>query len=361
MGVNWRLGLGKSIKTIFWRTLGNLAGKNAQQARLPLDFAKIRSVLVIRPDRLGDLILSTPVYESIKQSFPWIKVSVLANRTSSDILSDNPFVDQVLLFDKKNPLRVLRGLSSGEFDLAIALNRMFSATVATFALLSRAGLRVGYKTREGLGIYNIVLEGREKPQHETQNNLDLLRHIGVTQICEKPGIYFADKETQKIKTLIKENHRFPDRPLILIKPGTRVPAWGWRLEKFQTVCKSLLDSQQAEVFIIQGPGEKNMIDSLFRSADPAPVVLPMLSTKELACMIRNSQLLLCNHTGIMHIASAVRTPVVAIFKHGDTTRWGPCHTHYKILEERNNDTLSTDKTLEAIKDTLKKSRGAPNL
>jgi heptosyltransferase-2 len=350
--VNWLLGLAKSVKKSFWRTLANLVGN--KPADLPLDFTKIRSVLVIRPDRLGDLILSTPVYASLKLSFPGIKINVLANRSSSDILSDNPHVDRVIAFDKKKPWRILRDLKSGEFDLAIVLNRMFSSTAATFALLSGAGLRLGYNTREGAGIFNIAVEGSKNAQHEIQNNLDLLRHIGVTTLHENPGIYFTAEETQKVKNLIKTMHRFPGRPLALIKPGTRVPAWGWKLDKFQTVCRNLLESQLAEVFIIQGPGEENMIDSLFRATGPSPVILPMLSTKELACMIANSQLLLCNHTGIMHMASAVQTPVVAIFKHGDTIRWGPCNTSYKILEERNNDALSTDQTLEAIKVILKK-------
>lgn len=352
MGVNGRLGLGKSAKSIFWRALGNLLGKKSPKTHLPLDFATIRSVLVIRPDRLGDLILSTPVYASLKQSFPWVKVSVLANRSSAEILLNNPHVDRVLIFDKKNPLRVLRDLSAGEFDLAIVLNRMFSSTAAAFALLSRAGLRVGYKTREGSGVYNIAVAGQEKPQHEIQNNLDLLRHLGATTLCQNPGIYFTGAESQKIETWIKEHRRFPARPLILVKPGTRVPAWGWNLEKFKAVCENLLEKERAEVFIIQGPGEENMIDSLFRKTRSAPVILPMLSTKELAGMIANCQLLLCNHTGIMHLASAVGTPVIAIFKHGDPARWGPCNTRYKILEERNNDTLSVDTLLETIRDIL---------
>ena len=57
-------------------------------------------------------------------------------------------------------------------------------------------------------------------------------------------------------------------------------------------------------------------------------------------MIRYSDLLFCNHTGIMHLASATQTPVLVIFKHGNVKRWGPCNTRHVILEERNQDDLS---------------------
>lgn len=347
--MDWQ-GVEKSVKRAFWRTLGVLLLNKNQNAELPVDFTKIKSILVIRPDRLGDVILSTPVYESIKKSFPQTTLTVLANRASAGILADNPFIDRIIEFDKKNPFLVLGKLSAGKFDLAVVLNRMFSSTAAMFALLSKAPLRVGYKTLEGAGIYNIALVGNEGPQHEIQNNLDLLRYIGASKICDAPGIYFNSSETKKIDILIKEKNRFSERPLVLVKPGTRVSAWGWDLNKFQDICHRLLAEQLAEIFIIQGPGEKDMIDSLFRQTKP--VILPVLSAKELACMIQKSHLLLCNHTGIMHMASAVRTPVVAIFKHGDKVRWGPCNTKYRILEEHNGSTLSVEKVLETINDIL---------
>ena len=341
----WR-GLGQSVKKAFWLSLSLLVRRRKQKVELPINFAAIRSILVIRPDRLGDVILSTPVYESIKRSFPRIHLTVLANQTP--ILANNPFIDRIISFDKKRPWRVLRELSVGKFDLVIVLNRAFSATAAMLALLSKAPLRVGYETREGMGVYNITLAGRKEPQHEIQNNLDLLRHIGVPTIHDTPSIHFNDAETRKMDALLKEKNRFPERPLILIKPGTRVPAWGWPWEKFQAVCDRLLAEQRAEVFIIQGPGEEAMINSFFR----AGVILPTLSTKELACVIRRSRLLFCNHTGIMHIASAVQTPALVIFKHGEIARWGPYNTRYRILEERNGDTLSVEKVLATIDDIL---------
>ena len=149
-------------------------------------------------------------------------------------------------------------------------------------------------------------------------------------------------------------NRHPDSPLVLIKPGTRVPEWGWRLDKFQAVAEHLLKTETAEVFLISGPGEEAMTDQFIHGMEPPPVRLPALSIKELALLIQKSDLLICNHTGIMHLASATKTPVLAIFKHGEIVRWGPYNTTSIILEERNSDFLSPETVLESIDRLLKR-------
>ena len=91
-----------------------------------------------------------------------------------------------------------------------------------------------------------------------------------------------------------------------------------------------------------------MTDRFIRDMETPPVRLPPLSVKELALLIQKSDLLFCNHTGIMHLASAVQTPVLAIFKHGEIARWGPYNTTSLILEERGSDSLSPETVIESI-------------
>lgn len=338
----------KILKTALWRLLGLLFQRTNKPAPLPIDFQQIRSVLVIRPDRLGDVILSTPVYESIKQSFPGIKLSVLVHQDQEEILRDNPFIDRIICFRHGHLLHIWRELKEEKFDVAIVLNSIFSATAATLALLSRAAIRVGYENRQGAWVYNVnVLKGIQT-KHEIQHNLDLLRFLGLPIIRDAPRIDFDESVAQKIGHLLIEKKRYPDRPLVLIKPGARVRQWGWSLDKFRKVAARLLETKQAEVFIICGPGEEKLVASFRRDMLHLAVTLPVLPTRELAFLIKQADLLLCNHTGIMHLASAVKTPVVAIFKHGDAKRWGPYQTRHLILDERNGDDLSPEKVLEAM-------------
>ena len=345
--------LGKSAKNALWGVLGLLFARRRSPAR-PLGLENVKSVLIIRPDRLGDVVLSLPVYESIKLSIPGVHLTALVDKSYAGLMADNPYIDRVLQWDRKQPWKTLRSLQRKNFDLAFTLNKTFSATASLFMLFSGAAYRVGYKQPQNAWIHEIQMAIDKQPKHEIENNLELLKTAGLQKIAQNPELNFNENETEKITALLAAKNRHPDRPLVLIKPGTRVPEWGWKLDKFQMVTEYLLKTGTAEVFLITGPGEEAMIDQFIHGIEPLPVLLPTLSIKELALLIQKSDLLVCNHTGIMHLASAVQTPVLAIFKHGEIARWGPYNTPHIILEERNSDFLSPETVLESIDKLLKR-------
>ena len=138
--------LEKGVKSAFWECLAFFIGDaNRESPQRPFDFKNVHSILVIRHDRLGDVILSTPIYESLKRSFPWVKISVVVSRANAGILENNPHIDQIICFDKGKLLRLFLELRKQKFDLALSLHLVFSTTSSMIALLSGAKLRVGYK------------------------------------------------------------------------------------------------------------------------------------------------------------------------------------------------------------------------
>ena len=124
--------LENKAKQILWNILGVCAGKAPRPPELPLDFTHIQTVLVIRPDRLGDVVLSTPVYETLKNNYPHLNINVLVDKAQAGLLADNPSINRVFAFDPKQPLYIFRQLRDEHFDLALTLHKKFSAT-ATFS------------------------------------------------------------------------------------------------------------------------------------------------------------------------------------------------------------------------------------
>ena len=246
--------LEKKAKGTLWHALGLLFCKRRKPVPLPLDLSPVKSVLVVRPDRLGDVVLSTPVYESLKSSIPGVRVTALVDRPNAAVLAGNPFIDRVVPLDRKRPWRTALRLREEKYDLAFTLNKSFSATASLLTLFSGAALRVGYRHPENAWMHAITVPTDGAPRHEIENNLELLRALGLPDIATAPAIYFDEQETWKVQNLLNEKRKHPHRPLVLIKPGTRVAQWGWRLEKFQKVTETLLQSKTAEVFIISGPG-----------------------------------------------------------------------------------------------------------
>jgi len=340
----------KKTKRLLWSLVGACTGKAPSPPHLPLDFNSIKSVLIIRPDRLGDVVLSTPVYESLKREFPHLYIRVLVENAQAGLLADNPNISGVLAFDPKQPLKVFRQLRDEHFDLTLTLNKSFSATATFFSLCSGARIRVGYDHEENAWAHNIRVPVEGPAKHETENNLELLRALGIQKTQSQPRLYFNSAETQKVENLIRQFRVSSEKPVVLVKSGTRVAKWGWPWEKFKTVIEQLLESTQ--VWMVNGPGEETELQAVIAKMQKKPQLLPLLSAKELALLIQECDVLLCNHTGIMHLASAVDKPVCVIFKHGEIKRWGPLNPASVVLEERDNGSLSTNTVLTTLLEML---------
>ena len=340
----------KKAKQLLWSLIGIFAGKAPSPPKLPLDFNDIKSVLVIRPDRLGDVVLSTPVYETLKKSFPHLHISALVDNAQKGLLADNPNIDRVLAYDPRQPLNVFRQLRDEHFDLTLNLNKKFSATSTFFSLSSDAKIRIGYNHKENAWAHNIRVPLEGPARHETENNLELLRALGIQEIQSQPRLYFSPDETQKVAELMQQFRASKNQPIVLVKTGTRVAKWGWPWQKFETVIEQLLES--AQVWMVNGPGEELELQTAIASMQKKPQLLPLLSAKELALLIQECDVLLCNHTGIMHLTSAVNKPVCVIFKHGEIKRWGPLNSSSVVLEERDKDSLSPDTVFNALLNML---------
>lgn len=353
--------LEKKAKYFLWNLMALFVGKAPSPPALPLDFTRIHEVLVIRPDRLGDLVLSTPVYETLKKTYPHLNITVLAESTQAEILADNPNISHTFAFDPKYPLNTFHQLRDKHFDMTLTLNKKFSATATFLTLCSGAKIRVGYEHRENVWVHNIRVPVKNPHQHETENNLELLRPLGILETRNQPQIYFNPKETKKILAIIQKLRTPRDRPVVLIKSGTRIARWGWRWEKFREVIEKLLKSKQAHVWLINGPGEELMLETAIAELQPAPKLLPQLTAKELALLIQECDVLLCNHTGIMHLATAVDKPVCAIFKHGDFKRWGPLNAASVVLEEKDEDSLSPDVVFNTLLEMLNTKSSLPSI
>jgi ADP-heptose:LPS heptosyltransferase len=215
---------------------------------------------------------------------------------------------------------------------------------------------VGYDHPENAWAHNIRVPLEGPPRHESENNLDLLRALGIEEIQSQPQLYFNSAETQKIADLIQQYRPTRDQPVVLVKSGTRIAKWGWQWKKFQTVIEHLLESNKAQVWLVNGPGEEAELQTAIANMQRKPQLLPLLSAKELALLMQECDVLLCNHTGIMHLASAVDKPVCVIFKHGEIKRWGPLNSDSVVLEERNDDSLSSDTVLNTLLEMLNKEK-----
>ena len=275
----------------------------------------------------------------------------MVNPLQGEILEGNPKIHKIIRMRRRQLWSVILESRKEKFDLAITLNKKISATATFFTLCSNAKVMAGYLHPQNSWKYNIRLPIETFPQHEIENNLALLKYMGVPQIISQPKIYFNDNEKMKIEGIMKSEKR--ERPLILVKTETRIAEWGWQWEKFQTVIENILTNKIADIWLINGPGEEAKLRSHIAKMTLKPRLLPLVKTKELALLIQQCDLILCNHTGIMHLATAVEKPACVIFKHGEIQRWGPRHTKSVVLDDRYQNNLTPEIVINTLKEILR--------
>jgi heptosyltransferase-2 len=291
----------------------------------------MKKILVTRTDRIGDVVLSTPVFKSLKGSFPSMSVSVLVRGYTQDIVTDNPCVDEIILFDPEGKHRTINGIlrlaeeiKGKKFDTALLLFLDFKIGLLSF--LSRIPQRIGPATKLAqIFLTNTLLQHRSKvDRHEVDYNLDLAEVLGAKPIRQSE-IYIPDEIIKRVNDIFSELRT----PIVGIQPGSGGSARNWRPERYGELANKIIYETGATTFIIGGPGEEGLVDRVADKGDYKGRVLKYIGyhgLKELAGVISKFSVMVGPSTGPVHIASAVGTPVVSLYCPifvCQPKRWGP--------------------------------------
>jgi heptosyltransferase II len=321
-----------------------LAGKS--QGVLENNLKQYRRILVVRTDRIGDVLLSTPVIKALRQKFPQAYISMMVAPYARDILDGNPYLDEVIVYDKDSKhkgaygsLKFARKLKKRKFDLAIILHPTNRAHLLTF--LAGIPERIGYDRKLGF-LLNLPKKHtkQEGRKHEAEYNLDLLCDLGLSGRPEDllmPIRY--DSEQHVLELFNKEGIKATDR-ILAVHPGASCPSKLWPLERFVQVCEKLDSRYNLKILILAGPCEMHLADKIAAHPSLQGKIINLAgktSVSQLASMLKRCVLFISNDSGPVHIASALGTPVISIFGRNQPglspQRWGPLGKHDKYLHK----------------------------
>jgi heptosyltransferase-3 len=210
------------------------------------------------------------------------------------------------------------------YDLVINLTEGDRGALA--ARLSGARYRVGYalprQSRWKRSCYTHTIKMVTSPRHTVEKNLDALRAIGLFPGAEERGLSFAIPEAARERIALWQETA---RPYILIHPTSR-----WRFKCLPTATiAALIDALQSQgrnVILSSGPAptELEMVEAILQRCTSRPLSLAgKLSLKELGALVERASRLICVDSLPLHIASALKTPVVALFGPSSEAHWGP--------------------------------------
>jgi len=310
----------------FWsqiRTLLVIRQMSLIKKCLPVEQFKsdqVKNILIIRLDKVGDLILSTPVFQNLKNNLPGARITALVRKYNSGVLKNNPFVDEVLIYDK---IEERRKAQNGGFDMAIDLIYDFNLESALACYNSGASFRVGYKDKYSAYFYNIEAEKDPSPKYELQRNLDILKYLRMSIDCEASRLFPSQEEIRECFNFIKSLNIEEKAITIGINPGTGRRRREWPLEKYVELGKRLVLNKNARILVTWGEKDKSLAQKLVQKIGPGACLAPGTNITSLAALLTFCDVFICGNTGPSHIAMAMKVPLVGLYGKNDDLNWTP--------------------------------------
>lgn len=282
-----------------------------------------QKILLIRLSSLGDIVLTTPAIRAVRSHFPDAYVAMLVGKQSADVLRENPYLDEIITFDRfakdkdtGEMLRTIRVLRERKFSLAIDLQRKIRTALLMYS--SGAAERVG----KGILCNVPVLEQGNK--HATAHYFDLLHAVGIPAVDQRLEMFLSESERTDASQRLAAAGVTQTDLKVGIFPGAGWKLREWMPDRFADIGNKLVRHFNAEVLIFGGQKEAKLVHTVANLMDARAVPFAgNLQVRELAACLEKCDLFLTNDTGPMHIAAAVGTPTVSLFGPGNHTRFQP--------------------------------------
>jgi heptosyltransferase III len=317
------------------------------------DLSKVKRVLVIKMRHHGDVLLTSPLFSNLKKSIPDAQIEAFIYKDTLPMLEGHPAIADYLLYDrgwkKLSPFKkiakeigLLKAIRARGYDLVINLTEGDRGAIA--ALVSGSIYRVGFDPK-GSGlfgkrkIYTHVVKACPHPRHTVERQIDALRRIGIfPELAQRDLFLHVPVSAQRAVKDLLEREEMRSGEYVLIHPVSR-----WRFKCLAT--KQIADLITAlhergiRIAMSAGPDhqEMAMIDEICALAPGVPVLncAGKLTLKELAALIQNAKALICVDSVPLHIASALKTPVVVMFGPTSEQNWGPwMHHKARVVVQR---------------------------
>ncbi len=286
-------------------------------------------IVVVRTDRIGDVVLSLPVIESIRRAYPKAHICALTRGYTSDLFSLHGGVDEIISFDSDSPhiprkefCRILDQVRNKNFDCAIALYSNIS--VAALLALARIPVRIGPAGKIArIFLTHAITQRRSKQlKHEADHNLDLLRPLLI-----KPVRVATVKPPQQPLCVID---RPAGKPLVGVHPGHGGSSLNWPARYYARLVTEL-HSAGITVVVTGSKAERELVESVSTlSGVSLQTFIGEGGLHELASVLSQFDVFVAGSTGPLHLAGAVGTKVVGIYCPIYVClpeRWGPIGDH----------------------------------
>jgi lipopolysaccharide heptosyltransferase II len=301
-----------------------------------------KSILCIRLDAIGDVIMTTPAFHALKAGHPDRQLTLLTSSAGAAIaplisdlgqviIHDAPWLKSTVQEDPESEFALIKHLEQCQFDAAIIFT-VYSQNPLPTALicyLAKIPLRLAHCHENPYQLLTHWVKDPEPDQrirHEVQRQLDLVKTIGCTVADSRLRLDLSVTAIQQVYEFLAQAGIAIDSPWMVIHPGSTAVSRRYPPEQFAIVAEILIKKFGVQVIFTGTKTERSLVDSIQVSLGvPSTSLVGALDLHQLAALLSLTPVFITNNTGPMHIAAAVQAPTVALY-----ALTNPQHTPWSV-------------------------------
>lgn len=293
---------------------------------MPVD--KPKRILIVKLSAIGDVLMATPVAKALRTAYPDSYIAWIVERKSADVVLGNPYLDEVIVWDRVKGGNVFNGvtkflsalsclhkeLKSKNFDVCVDVQGLLRS--ATVCLVSGAKRRAGFADADEYS--PILYHDKYDPKDDgslnaQQRNLDLLRTVGVSSTDTAMHMPVLDEDREFADRFFKENGLEGQR-VVAFCPATTWVNKHWTPEGWSGVCDLLGERYGVKPLILGSKADVILAQKISDGASVKPVISAGHTTlKQAGALMERSIAVIGVDTGLLHMAVALDRPAVGLF------------------------------------------------
>lgn len=311
------------------------------------EWARVRNMLVMRLDNIGDVVMTGPALRAIKANLPQARLTLMASPAGSLAAPLLPWVDDVLTwrvlwqdlgsleFDPYREWQMVSTLAEREFDAAVIFTS-FSQTphpAAVACYLAGIPLRLGESKETGGSILTTEVLSAPDELHQVERNLRLIEAVGFRVADRRLALHIPAASRQGAVELLAARGLSIDAPYLLLSPWTSCQARTYFTDRFAAAGRELSRRTGWPVLVTGAARDRERSGPLLATLGASGIdLIGATAVPELAALVANASLVLTNDSLVMHLADATRSPSVVLYSGTEyESQWQPRHSPHRLL------------------------------
>lgn len=301
---------------------------------------KVRKILIVNVNWIGDVLFSTPAIRALRRHYPDAHIACMVVPRCREVLELNPNINELIIYDEKGEYKGLTGkmrliseLKARSFDMVFLFHRSLTRTL----MVALSGIR------ERVGIDNpkrgFLLSRKVPPPpsdiHKVEQFLNIVKVTGVKDAGKDMEVHVSGSDEAFAESFLKSQGIKKGEPFAILNAGGNWDMKRWPAENFAELGNRIGDEYGMPVILTGAGKDVGLAEKIAKMMKKKPVIAAgTTSLRQLASIMKRAALVVSNDSGPMHIAVSQGAKTIAIFGPTDPKLTGPYGSGaYKVLQK----------------------------